>query len=116
MIRKHNIAKDQLLLCGWNLTFKQINKTIAERLNVKPPTLILPKIFNNPLFQLLLLTEKISKNKLQLTADNLDSAFKFRYFDNTKAGTQLEWKPKIQFEQTIRDTIEWMKANDLLEK
>lgn len=113
-ILKQNITQERFLLSGHNLTFKQINTTIAEQLNVKPPFLTLPKILNSLLFQFLLMTEKISKNKLQLTADNLDSAFKFRYFDNTKAKTQLKWKPEIQFEQTIHDTIEWMKANDLL--
>ena len=115
-ILKQNITRDRFLLSGHNLTFKQINAAIAEQLNVKPPKTTLPKILNSPLFQLLLLTEKMSKNKLQLTADNLDSAFKFRYFDNTKAGTQLKWKPEIQFEGTIHDTIEWMKANDLLKR
>jgi dihydroflavonol-4-reductase len=115
-ILKQNITKNNFLLSGWNLTFKQINKTIAELLDVKPPTVTLPKFLNTPLFQLLLLTEKISKNKLQLTADNLDSAFKFRYFDNAKAKEHLKWKPEIQFEKTICDTIEWMKANDLLKR
>ena len=115
-ILKQNISRDRLLLSGYNLTFKQINKTIAEQLNVKPPKATLPKFLNCPLFQLLLLTEKMSKNKLQLTADNLDSAFKFRYFDNTKVLDKINWNPEIQFEKTVRDTIEWMKANDLLKR
>jgi len=115
-ILEQNITQERLLLSGHNLTFKQINTAIAEQLNVKQPIRTLPKILNGPLFQLLLLAEKMSKNKLQLTADNLDSAFKFRYFDNTKAGTKLGWKPEIEFEQTIRDSIEWMKANDLLKR
>jgi dihydroflavonol-4-reductase len=115
-ILKQNITQGRFLLSGWNHTFKQINTIIAEQLNVKPPIRTLPKILNSSLFQLLLLTENLSKNKLQLTADNLDSAFKFRYFDNTKAGTQLGWKPEIEFEQTIHDTIEWMKTHGLLKR
>lgn len=115
-ILKQEFDGDNFLLSGWNLTFKQINTTIGKLLEVKPPALTLPKFLNGPLFQLLLMAEKMSKNKLQLTADNLDSAFKFRYFDNTKALNKLNWKPEIQFEKTIRDTIEWMEENDLLKR
>jgi len=99
------------LLSGHNLTFKEINGTIAEELGVKCPALTLPAFLNPLLFNLLNFIESRAKNKLELTADNLDSAFKFRYFDNNKAGRELEWRPEISFKQTIKDTIEWMDRN-----
>jgi len=43
-----------------------------------------------------------------LKKDNVDSAFKFRYFNNSKARRILNWRPKISFNRTIRDTIIWM--------
>ena len=58
--------------------------------------------------------EHCKKGRLALTADNLDSAFKFRYFDNTRAGQRFGWRPQIAFEQTIADTIEWMKKDGYL--
>jgi dihydroflavonol-4-reductase len=112
----HNIDHGRFLLSGSNLTFKQINETIARTLAVKPPRRTLSRILAPLLFRILLLIEKCSKKKLQLTADNLDSAFKLRYFDNIKAKRELNWKPEIKFEQTIQDTMEWMKANDLLKR
>ena len=115
-VLKNGITKGNFLLSGYNLTFKKINKTIADELSVKYPKLTLPRLLNPLLFHLLLFAETISKNKLELTADNIDSAFKFRYFDNTKAKTELNWEPEISFKQTITDTIKWMKKNDFFEK
>jgi dihydroflavonol-4-reductase len=113
---RKGINERAYLLSGHNLTFRQINKTIADTLSVKCPGLTLPRALNPLLFNLLLLIESIAKNKLELTADNLDSAFKFRYFDNTKAKEELGWEPEITFEQTIKDTIKWMDKNGYLEK
>jgi nucleoside-diphosphate-sugar epimerase len=107
-----NITNGDYLLSGDNLTFKNVNETIAKILSAKAPKLTLPGFLNNFLFRILLFVESMAKNKLSLTADNLDSAFKFRYFDNTKAREQLLWQPKINFEKTIKDTIEWMNQND----
>jgi len=114
-IVKNGIDRGDHLPSGDNLTFGQINGTIAEALATKPPALTLPRFLNGPLFQLLLFIESVSKNKLALTADNLDSAFKFRYFDNTKAKKELGWRPQISFQQTIKDTIEWMKNDGQLD-
>jgi len=114
-IVKNGINRGDYLLSGANLTFSRVNGTIAEALATKPPALTLPRFLNGPLFRLLLFIESVSKNKLALTADNLDSAFKFRYFDNAKAKSQLDWRPQISFRQTIKDTIEWMKNDGRLD-
>lgn len=114
-IAKNPSNKDDYLLSGDNLTFEEINKTIARALSTKPPTLTLPRFLNPILFPLLLLIESISKNKLELTADNLDSAFKFRYFDNAKAIDRLHWQRQFDFNRTIKDTIEWMNSNGKFE-
>ncbi|MHC4659225.1 MAG: NAD-dependent epimerase/dehydratase family protein [Planctomycetota bacterium] len=115
-IFRKGITEGAYLLSGHNLTFRQINKTIADALSVRCPRLTLPKVLSPLLFNLLLFVESITKNKLELTADNLDSAFKFRYFDNTKAKKELGWEPEISFEQTIKDTIKWMDKNGHFEK
>ena len=110
---RKDICKGDFLLSGWNLTFTQINKTIAQTLAVPAPRKTLSGFLNPVLFKLLLLVESLSKNKLELTADNLDSAFKFRYFDNTRAKNTLDWMPQISFDRTVNDIIEWMKKNGL---
>jgi nucleoside-diphosphate-sugar epimerase len=63
------------------------------------------------MFWLVLGAEVITKGKLAVTGDNVDSAFRMRYFDNAKARRVMGWAPEIGFEQTVRDTIEWMKAD-----
>jgi len=115
-VLKKGVTKGNFLLSGYNLTFKEINKTIADELFVKYPKLTLAKFLNPLLFHLLLFIEKNSKNKLELTADNIDSAFKFRYFDNTNAKIKLGWQPEFSFKQTIKDTIKWMEKNGFFEK
>jgi len=114
-IVRQGIDHGDYLLSGWNLTFKEINRAIAEALATKPPAVTLPRFLNGPLFALLLMVESMSRNKLELTADNLDSAFKFRYFDNGRARKDLGWQPQIGFRQTIQDTIEWMKNDGQLD-
>ncbi len=103
------------LLSGYNLTFRDINATIARLSGVRHPRITMPRFLNPILFNLLLVIERCKKDKLALTADNLDSAFKFRYFDNSRALKHLGWRPQIPFEQTIADTIEWMKQDGRLE-
>lgn len=113
---KKNLTKGEFLLSGHNLTFTQVNSTIASELKVEPPKKTIPRAIIKPMFWLLLLIESLSKKKLELTADNLHSASKLRYFDNSKAKKELGWKPKISFEKTIKDTILWMKKDGMLKE
>ncbi|MBN1816458.1 MAG: NAD-dependent epimerase/dehydratase family protein [Sedimentisphaerales bacterium] len=108
--------QENFLLSGTNLTFRQINATIARQLGVQPPRKTLSRRCKPVLFPLLLAVEKFRSKPPQLTADNLDSAFAFRYFDNARAKRELGWAPEIDFEQTIGDTIAWMRANGRLER
>ena len=114
-IVQRGVTTGSYLLSAHNLTFSRINETIAKELGVKAPTLTMPRFLNPAIFRLLLFIESIAKNKLELTADNLDSAFKFRYFDNTGAKQQLGFEPGFSFAQTIEDTIKWMNANGLFD-
>lgn len=111
---KKGITRGRYLLSGHNLTYKEINRIIAEELSVKYPKLSLPRVLNSVLFYPFLFFESISRNRVELTADNLDSSFKFRYFDNTKAKRELGWEPNFSFKQTIKDTINWMAKNGCL--
>ena len=113
---KKKLTKGDYLLSGYNLTFTEVNNIIASALEVDPPKKTIPKIIIKPMFWLLLLIESLSKKKLQLTADNLHSASKLRYFNNSKAKKILGWKPKISFEKTIKDTIDWMKEDGMFKE
>ncbi len=96
------------LLSGHNLSFRQINRIIAETVNGERPKLTLPQFLNTPSYLLFHLIEMVSRKKLELTADDIDSAFKFRFFDNRRAGKELNWEPQIPFETTIKDAADWL--------
>ena len=115
-VLKKGIKSGRYLLSGENLSFKEINRTIAQSLSVKTPKFVIPKIFNILFYKVTLFIESISPAKLILTADNVDSAFKIRFFDNRKAKEDIGWEPKISFNQTINSTIEWMNKNGFIKK
>jgi len=96
------------LLSGHNLTFAQINGAVAKHVGGKPPRFTLHRALNTPLYHLFYLMEKAKRGRGEVTADNVDSAFKFRYFDNSRAKSELGWEPLIPFEQTVIDTVKWL--------
>ncbi|HEG43951.1 MAG TPA: NAD-dependent epimerase/dehydratase family protein [Phycisphaerales bacterium] len=104
-----NIA-GRVLLSGANMRLKAMNEVIAEAVGAGGPKVTLPRCLREAMFRLVLGAEMIAKGKLAVTADNVDSAFRVRYFSNAKAKRVLGWEPEIGFEQTVRDTIEWMNA------
>jgi dihydroflavonol-4-reductase len=105
---------ERYLLSGYNYSFKEINSIIADYVGVKPPKRTIPKIFHQPLYILFLMIEKLSRDHPKLTSDTVDSSFVFRYFDNSKARKELNWKPAIPYSQTVRDTIDWLSENQLI--
>lgn len=109
-----NSPTGRYLLSGYNLPYKKANAVIAEALETAPPKATLPRGLREVMYRIFITAEKLNRGKLQLTADNVDSAFRWRYFDNSSAAETLGWKPQITFEQTICDTIDWMRQNKML--
>jgi dihydroflavonol-4-reductase len=107
--------QENYLLSGINLSYKQIFTIITKELGTKSPKLAIPKSFNTLLYYVILLMESLSNKKISLMADNIDSSFKFRYYDNSKAKRELGWEPRIPFEETIKDAVKWMESHDLFE-
>jgi dihydroflavonol-4-reductase len=105
-------AGRQYLLCGYNMTFRQINEVMAQTTNGKPPRLTLPRALYLPTYYLSHMLETISRGRLGITTDRVDSAFKFRYFVNKRALEELSWQPQIPFEKTIQDTIKWLDQHE----
>jgi dihydroflavonol-4-reductase len=110
-----NKSMGDFLLSGYNLSFLDSNKVIAEIVGEDPPARTLPKYLNPFLYPLLLAIEKIKSN-IELTADHLDSSFKFRYFDNSKAKREFNWQPEINFKKTIQETYNWMLKDGIIKR
>ena len=103
-------------LSGENLTLEEVHRVIAGHLKTDPPRFKLPRCLRDPLFLFTLFLEKTRREKISLSADNIDSAFCFRYFSNKRAFEDIRWAPKISFSETIHQTIEWMKTHGLFTK
>ncbi|AQQ09792.1 Cholesterol dehydrogenase [Sedimentisphaera cyanobacteriorum] len=112
---KTQTQEKHLILSGYNLTFPQINTAISKFLRTPPPTKTLSPKFEGVMYLTTLMLEKFCPCNLPVTADNVHSAFKFRYFDNSKAKEKLGWEPEYKFETTVKDTVEWMEEYGLLE-
>lgn len=106
--------RENYILGGHNLSCREINQTIAAVLNTRAPALTIPRVWHKPFYYTALVGEKLSKKSLPLTADNIDSGFIYRYFDNHKANLNLQWKQQYDFKTTIQDTITWLKSKELL--
>ncbi len=112
-VLKHDLRDGNYLLSGWNLTFKEIFHTIAGETGGKAPRLTLPRALRPLLYWVLRAGESIAGSRLDLSASELDSSFRYRYFDHSRARSSFGWSPSISFEQTIADTYAWMRENDL---
>ncbi|MCK4533570.1 NAD-dependent epimerase/dehydratase family protein [bacterium] len=106
--------KENYILGGHNLSFQQINRTVAGVLNTKALSITIPKVLHKPFYYASLALEKFSKKPLLLTADNIDSAFMYRYFDNSKANCNLGWNQQFDFRTTICDSVVWLKQKELV--
>ena len=113
---KSDLSDEHLLLSGYNYTFVHINQKIADLVDVSPPKKTMPRHLHRILFRLFQILEHIWPKPLQLCADDIDNAFRFRYYDNSKAKKLLGWAPKISFERTIIETKEWMVQNGYLDE
>lgn len=106
-------AGENYILGGYNYRYSKINQIIADVVGKKAPARILPRWIRAPVYHILSLVETFSKKPMEVTSDNLDSAFKFRYFDSTKAEKEFAWTPQFSFETTVRDSFEWLKTENL---
>jgi nucleoside-diphosphate-sugar epimerase len=92
--------------------FKKSDLGNVNIVGVKAPILTFPKsdFLNFFTYHFFSISEFFSKNP-KISADSVDSSFKFRYFDNTKAYEHMLWRPEISFDKTVKDVFEWIKRD-----
>ncbi len=111
---KDKISGD-FLLSGHNLSYLESNTIIAEVVEKNPLQFMIPKSLRSLLHSIVFIFEKLNLD-FEFKADNIDSAFKYRYYDNSKAKNMFNWNPKIDFKKTIQDTYDWMVQDDFFNK
>ncbi len=102
------------LLSGHNMSSMEIIRTIVGQAGGKVPRRTLPRFMRWPLYQLALLGERLAPHLTGITADNVDSSFKYRYFSHDLATRTFGWHPEISFAQSVSDTVAWLRQHELL--
>lgn len=105
---------ERYILGGYNLTFKEINAVVAKELDMPSPKLTLPRFLRAPVYHAFDTIERLSKERLPVDSDSVESGFYFRYFDNSKANRELDWRVEKPFAQTIREQIQYLKHREML--
>ena len=114
-VMKNGVRRGRYLLSGDNHTFRDINRITAEGLGVRPPRWNVPRAAGPFLYRLARFLEAASPKKIELSAEDVDNLFKFRYCDNSRARKDLQWRPSVSFPETIRETVDWLKTHGLLD-
>lgn len=114
-VMKSGVRRGRYVLSGFNYTFRDINRIAAEGLGVRAPRWNVPKAAGPFLYRLARFLEAASPKKIEVSAEDVDNLFKFRYFDNARARQDLQWRPSVSFPETIRETVDWLRTRGLLE-
>lgn len=100
--------RDDYVLSGANVSFRELAGEIAAALGARAPDLMVPAFSERPLYHLVRLAEAVARRDLDLTADGVHSAFRHRYYSNARARADLGWSPAIPLATTIGDTVAWL--------
>lgn len=105
---------ERYILSGENITIESLFRLIAEEAGVQPPH---RKIPNWVLFALGRLGDAMESlgMKGSLSTENAWTATLYHWFDNSKAKSELGFKPRPA-RDAIRNSVSWMKKNGLLGK
>ena len=77
---------------------------IANLLKKPKISFELPRISYYPLYLLAAIMQSLFK-KSPITTEMIRFAYGFRNFDTTKAQKELGWKPKVTFEESIKQAV-----------
>jgi dihydroflavonol-4-reductase len=108
------ISGERYILSGENLYIKDIFEMIARTAGVEPPKIGLPKTLLMALGKVGDALELLEK-KAPLNSETAWTSTLYHWFDNSKAKKELGLNPKPAIEG-IRNSIQWMKDNGVLNK
>lgn len=110
---KKGITDGDYLLSGWNMTMHELFSIIARVQGIVAPRMVIPRYLLPLLYWGVRGLEMAKFLRLDLSSSDLDSSFRFRYFDHSKVTAAIDWQPEISFEETVRDTVMWMKDREI---
>ncbi len=103
---------ERYILCGENITIKNLFERIAGLAGVKPPGIYLPNFVVHALGKLGDGLEKIGR-KGPISGENAWTSVLYHWFDHAKATAELNFRPRPA-QESIAESVEWMKHNGYL--
>jgi dihydroflavonol-4-reductase len=103
---------ERYILCGENLTIKDLFARIAKIAGVKPPGIYLPDGVVHCLGKTGDLLEKFGA-KGPVNSETAWTSTLFHWFDHSKATRQLGFNPRPA-QQALEESVGWMKTHGII--
>lgn len=103
---------ERYILCGENITIRELFEMISEEAGVRAPRIYLPNAIVRLIGRYGDLMEKLGR-KGPLNSENAWSSILFHWFDHAKATRELGFQPRPA-RAAIHDSVEWMKLQKLI--
>lgn len=97
------------LISGHNVTTNQLLVQAAAIAGVRAPRFEPPRFLLNAAVAALGIVSKIRGKPAPITREVLDVVGRYAWYDTTRARTELGWEPR-PLQQTLEDTIRWLRA------
>lgn len=94
--------KNRYILSTENFTYLQLINYVAQALDKKIVTFVLPRVTFLPLIMAMKIFEFIFPNSKLLNSNILSAFYQYRYFNTNKAKKELKFFPKYRLEDSIR--------------
>jgi dihydroflavonol-4-reductase len=111
---KAGLVDGEYILSSWNITYKDMFDTIAIQTGDARPKRVVPHFLLPLLYWSVRILEIVNPRIMGLTASGVDSWFRYRYFDSSKATAAIGWRPEFTFADSIQYSLTWLKENDLV--
>jgi dihydroflavonol-4-reductase len=96
------------LVGGHNMTVKDFFSALERLSGVKGPRMELPETWSRTGAGFLRGLYRIVAQEYPLDDPTVEMAYRFWYFDNSRAKSELGWKPRAA-EETLKDTIAYLR-------
>ena len=107
---EHGLSGRRYLLSGHNVTTNQLLEQAAAIAGVRAPKFEPPSAILKMAVGALEIVSKIRGKPAPVTRDVLDVIGRYAWYDTSRARAELGWEPR-PLQQTLEDTIRWLRDN-----
>jgi len=108
---------ERYILNSENLTILEIFNVLAGVLEKPPIRKRFPRWTYPPFYAAAFLVENVFRvfgKASKIECGTIAMSWRFRYFDSSKARRELGWSPRLTFEETCRQALEFYRRQGLL--